>query len=56
MTRVNMVQIEFNEINNKNNNIHILLFFHLNNKYLKYINNATTFLSCKISCKMTMPH
>ncbi len=34
-----------------NNNIYYLI-----NKYLNKYNNATTFLSCKINCKMTMPH
>jgi hypothetical protein len=41
MTRVNMVQVKFNE---NNNNINVY-----NNIYIfKYINNATRFLSCKM--------
>jgi hypothetical protein len=48
MTCVNMVQVEFNEINN---NINIY-----NNKYFLNMNNATTFLSHKISHKMMMSH
>jgi len=48
MTRVNMVQVEFNEINN-NINIYIIMFlYYLNNEYLKYIYNVTTFLNPKM--------
>ncbi len=42
-----MVQVEFNEFNNY---LFIYLFIYKN------INNVTTFLNRKISCKMTMPH
>jgi hypothetical protein len=46
MTHVNMIQVEFNKINNY---IYIIIIF-------KHLNNMIRFLNHKISHKMTMPH